>query len=161
FSLDGSNSFTQSPFTPPGEPGGNVQNLLTTNFTTPNQITETTLPEGWTLTNIRVQSRNNVTQPTPSGSTATLNARDGDILWVTFTDTFNGTSSTETTIVDAATGTPLPENTGTGTATGIAGESVKDTATVTFSPAVSPSTPTPTGTVTYTFTGSGLDGLPV
>jgi hypothetical protein len=57
-----------------------------------------------------------------------------------------GTSTTATTILDAATSLPP---------TGTAGESVFDTATVTGSPAAF----TPTGTVTYTFTGPQLATL--
>src|SRR5262249_45745312 len=152
FSLDGSNSFTGSPFIPPGSSGGNVQILQTTNFGT-NQITESSpLPAGWTLTNILVQSRLGTSQPPPSGLTANLNPVQGDTLWVTFPDTFNGTSSTATTIVDAATGTPLPGS----PALGMPDDSVRDTAVVTFNPAASPSAPTPTGTVIYTFTGAAL-----
>src|SRR5262249_48677590 len=57
-----------------------------------------------------------------------------------------GSSSTATTILDAATG---------GSPTGTAGESVFDTATVTGNPAVFP----PTGTVAYFFIGPELAGL--
>src|SRR5262249_50307042 len=149
FSVDGSNAFTVPPYTLPGSSGGNVELLQTTAFGQPalTRITEAPLPAGWTPTNIMIHSLLSNTTTTQSGPTAILNCVQGDPLWVTFTDTFNGTSSTATTLVDAATGSPLPGDPPIGTT----GASVRDTAVVTFSPAASPSTPTPTGTVTYEF----------
>jgi uncharacterized repeat protein (TIGR01451 family) len=143
FSLDGSNAFTVPPYTLPGSSGGNVELLQTTAFGQ-NQITEG-LPAGWTLTGISVHSRISNTTTTQSGPTANLNCVEGDTLWVTFTDTFHGTSTTATEI-KAAPGGPL---------IGTPGGSVVDTATVTGSPASF----TPTGTVTYTFTGTNGTSL--
>jgi hypothetical protein len=104
-----------------------------------------------TLTSISFHSQNGNTGNSSTGTTAILNCVADDTLWVTFTDTFHGTSSTATKILDATTGGPP---------TGALGESVFDTATVTGSP----SAPTPTGTVTYEFftngSGSGTPASP-
>jgi hypothetical protein len=148
FDLDGSNTFTVPPYNLPGSSGHNVKLLQTTTFGRPDltRIMEGALPEGWTLTGITIHSF--LTGDTvQSGPTATLNCAEGDTLWVTFTDTFHGTSSTATEILDAATGGPPTE---------VAGVSVFDTATVTVAPAAAF---TPTGTVTYTFTAAQLANL--
>src|SRR5262249_22028185 len=138
FSLAGSNTFTVPPYTLPGSSGENVELLQTTAFgqTALTRITEA-LPAGWTLTGISIHSLNGNTGNSSSWTTAILNCVANDTLWVTFTDTFHGTSTTATTILDA----------GGGPITGAPGESVVDTATVTGSPAAF----TPTGTVTYQF----------
>jgi hypothetical protein len=152
FSLDGSNTFLVPPYVLPGSAPGNATVLMTRNFTV-NQITEL-VPAGWTLTGVSIHSLLSGTS-SQTGPTASFSSVRGDTLWVTFSDRFEGASSTATVIRDAATGSPLTGN----PAIGAPGDSVFDTAVVTFSPAPSPSTPTPTGDVTYTFTGSELAGL--
>jgi uncharacterized repeat protein (TIGR01451 family) len=95
FSLDGSNTFTVPPYTLPGSSGHNVELLQTKTFGQPDstRIMEGVLPAGWTLTGIKIHSF--LTGDTvQSGPTAALNCVAGDTLWVTFTDTFHGTSST-------------------------------------------------------------------
>jgi hypothetical protein len=147
FSVDGSNTFLVPPYNLPGASGNNVELLQTTTFnqTALTQITESP-PAGWTLSNISIHSLNGTTGSSQSGNTAILNCAEGDTLWVTFTDTFHGTSSAATVIQDATTH-QAPSST--------LGESVLDTATITGSPALF----SPTGTVTYTLTGSQLANL--
>src|SRR5262249_24790949 len=138
FTLNGSNEFLVPPFGLPGSTGENVIILETTAFNQSalTRITEALpLPAGWTLTGISISSRLGTPGNSSSGNTAILNCVQGDTLWVTFTDTFRGTSSTATEIMAAP---------GDGTPTGTPGESVFDTATVTGIPAAF----TPTGTVT-------------
>jgi hypothetical protein len=142
FSLTGSNAVpANTPAT-----GTNAILIETTQFNMPSltTITESLLPAGWTLTSIVI---NPSADGTSSGSTASLNAPQDSTIFVTFTDTFKGSSSTVTTLHNAADGSAVAN----GSSLAL-GSSLYDTATVTVSPSGGP---TPTGTVSYFFSSDG------